>query len=330
MNQPIPYPELVQAALAAYALDDAACTFIQHSENVTYKVDAPDGNAFVLRLHLPAQAALGTHGLDPRMVNSEMLWLQALQREVQLPVPRPLPNQQGEFVTQVTLEEGRVVNCTMLQWLEGETYKHEMEDEDTAAQIGVIVGKLHLHASRWRLPSGFKRPARDAAYFEGALAALRPAVDDGRIRYQDFRAFEIAIQTLTTMLGTLTTTRQTVGLLHADLHRGNFIIHNGQIKLIDFSLCAFGNFMFDLGICLADMSPQLHNIMLLNYNRLFPLPVEYKRLIEGFFIGSFVGACAFFADDPNAQETLIRKIPLIAREYTTRFNNDERFWFGQI
>lgn len=329
MNQPLPYSEIVQPALAAYALENAACTFIQHRENLTYKVDAPDGNAFVLRLHWPAQAAFGTHGFDPRMVNSEMLWLQALQREVQLPVPRPLPNIQGEFVTQVALEEGRNINCTMLQWLDGETYSHAMENEDTAAQIGNIVGKLHLHASRWRLPSGFRRPARDIAYFENALSSLRPAVDDGRIRYQDFKAFANSIQILTTMLGTLAKTRQTEGLLHADLHRGNFIIHNGQIRLIDFSLCAFGNFMFDLSICLADMSPALHQIMLLNYNRFFPLPMEYRRLIEGFFVGSFVGTCAFFADDPGAQETLIHKIPLIAREYAARFNNDERFWFGQ-
>ena len=85
--------------------------------------------------------------------------------------------------------------------------------------------------------------------------------------------------------------------------------------------------MLDLGICLADMSPQLHVIMLQNYARLFRLPLEYKRLIEGFYIGSFVGTLAFFIDSPQAQETLIRKTALVAREYAARFNRDERFWF---
>jgi len=328
MNDALPFAEIVQQALSAYDLDDQPRTFIQHSENVTYKVEQPNHGASLLRLHLPVQPSLDAPDTDARTVNSEMLWLQALNREVQLPVPLPLKNNHGEFVTQIK-EANQVINCTLLQWLEGQAYEHEFETEDTAAQIGVLIGKLHLHTSRWRVPAGFRRPVRDRAYFEKSLVTLQLAAEQGFIRYQDFKTLETSIQILTDMLRALTKTRQTNGLLHGDLHRGNFIIDNGRIKLIDFSLCAIGNYMFDLGIGLADMAPDLRAVMLLNYDRLFRLPVEYKRLSEGFFIGSFVGTFASFFSDPNAQETLVRRVPLIAREYATRFNNDERFWFEQ-
>jgi Ser/Thr protein kinase RdoA (MazF antagonist) len=321
------YIDIARQALTVYGMDDLPCVFLQHSENVTFRVDRPDGTACLLRLHIPFNPALGKHGADAKVVNSEMLWLRALNRDTHLPVPYPLENKQGEFVTQIAAEDGGPINCTLLQWLEGGAYERKMENEDTAAQIGVLIGTLHLHSSHWRLPHGFTRPVRDVAYFHSAIAALRPAVDDGRISYKDYKSLEISIETLTTMMQAVRKTRQTEGLLHGDLHRGNLIIHNGQIKLIDFSLCSFGNFMFDLGVCLSDINPDLRSIFLINYDRLFHLQVEYERLIEGFFLGSFIGTFAFLITNPLTQETLVHKVPVIAREYAERFNRDERFWF---
>jgi Ser/Thr protein kinase RdoA (MazF antagonist) len=50
------------------------------------------------------------------------------------------------------------------------------------------------------------------------------------------------------------------------------LLHEGQIRLIDFSFCAFGNFMFDLGICLSDMKPELHHACMKGYESLRALP----------------------------------------------------------
>ena len=97
--------------------------------------------------------------------------------------------------------------------------------------------------------------------------------------------------------------------------------------MIDFSLCAFGHFTYDLGTCLSNVNPDLHSIFLINYDRLLPLPNNYDRLIEGFFIASYVVTFSFWLDNPDAQETLVQRVPYIAQEYATRFNRDERFWF---
>lgn len=326
--QPDPsfFDTLAQRALAQYPLGSFLLEYINHSENVTYKITQDNGQAYLLRLHLPRVASMGVHGADPDVVRSELLWLAALRRNG-LPVQRPVENALGELVTQLTLENGSQVNCTLLEWIPGVVYERSMETEDTAAQMGALVGKLHLHSSRWRRPRGFTRPRRNAAYFDDCLNLLRPAVEDRRIAFSDFRELEAALEKLKTLIRKHPKSRQTEGLLHGDLHRGNFIYNDGSIGLIDFSLCGFGNYMIDLGICLSGISQNLHELFLLNYDRFFPLPTRFAELIEGYFVGGYIGTLSFWVNDPEAQELLIQRVPYVAGQFAVRFNRNERFWF---
>jgi Ser/Thr protein kinase RdoA (MazF antagonist) len=36
------------------------------------------------------------------------------------------------------------------------------------------------------------------------------------------------------------------GLIHADLHRDNILLHHGEIGVIDFDDCGWGYYLFDL------------------------------------------------------------------------------------
>jgi Ser/Thr protein kinase RdoA (MazF antagonist) len=325
-NMPDPqFVDIAYRALNKYDLTIQDVTYLQHSENVTFKITAA-GKSYLLRLHLPLTKGMGTHGANPKVIRSELLWVDSLHRN-KLPVPRSVRNRLGEIVTQVKTGKGKTVNCTVLEWLEGELYTREMESVDSVAQIGSLVGRTHLHASKWRLPQEFKRPTRDASYFMDVMTSLQPAVDDGRIKYHDFKALQQSIQELAGMLQPGRKTRGVIGLLHGDLHRGNFLNYNGEIRLIDFSLCAHGYFTYDLGICLSNINPGLHDIFLANYNQFLPLPANYERLIEGFFIASYVVTFSFWLDNPEAQEALAQRVPYIAQEFAVRFNRDERFWF---
>jgi Ser/Thr protein kinase RdoA (MazF antagonist) len=319
------YAGLAAQALAAYDLASPTLSFIQHSENVTFRVQSGAGS-YLLRLHEPRSPNFGLHGSDPAAIRSELLWLEALRRS-RLPVQRPVRNRAGALLTQVEDSSSGPLNCSLLTWLEGSLYTRELETADTAAQIGRLVGQLHLHASRWRLPEGFVRPRRDIRYYEEAIQSLAPAVADGRIGYQDFKALQTAMYTLIVLIRSMRKTRRTEGLIHADLHRGNFVYHTGQVSPIDFSFCSFGHFAFDLGICLASVSPGLHSTFIANYARFFTLPRDAARLIEAFFIGGYVGTFALWVADAEAQETLVQRVPYIAREFAAPFNRDERFWF---
>lgn len=321
------FTEVARQALDAYDLADAPFIYLQHSENVTFKVEHPNGGARLLRIHVPCTPLMGTHGANAKMVESELLWLEALRRETDLPVQQPVRNRDGRFVTSVRIKGKRLFNCTLLEWLEGEAYHRDLESEATVAQIGTMVATIHRFSSQWQAPSGFCRPHRDRAYFKKALEVLRPTVEDGRASYQDFQRLETSIEMLGAMLRFLPKKERTEGIVHGDLHKGNFLYDEGQMRLIDFSMCAVGNYMFDLGVCLSDMSPALHPVFLDEYQKLMRLPSNYERVIEAFFLGSMVVTFSFWVNLSEGQEPLVRKIPLIAQEYAARFNRDERFWF---
>jgi Ser/Thr protein kinase RdoA (MazF antagonist) len=315
--------------MAEYDLQAYTLQFIRHSDNATFKVDVPDIGAFLLRIHIPVTEAMGAHGADYSAVISELSWLEALSRDTDLILQRPVRNRSGTLVTQVPVKSSTLsVNCSLMHWVDGQPYSRDLESEGTAQQIGEILAKLHNHASQWEIPESFNRPKRDIVYFEGVLRRINPALQDGRISPSDYTELEKSIELLGDTMHSQDEDRQTYGIMHADTHKGNMLYHDGEIRLIDFSFCAFGNYMFDLGISLSDMKLNLHEIFLEGYQSLRPLPEDHQRLIEGFFVGSMVGTFSYWVDNPDAQAILARKVPQIAREYAVKFNRGENFWFS--
>jgi Ser/Thr protein kinase RdoA (MazF antagonist) len=322
------FSDIAGLALAAYGIKVYDMDFIRHGDNVTYKVDVPILGTHLLRIHVPVTIAMGLHGTDTHMINSELQWLEALCRDTDLVLQKPVRNQDGALVTQVFVEKMDFpINCTLLHWLNGQPYHRDLESEQTAYQIGEILAKLHNHASKWETPEGFTRPKRDIDYFADVLKGINPALDDGRIQSADYTEFEIFIALVNEMINALDENRQTYGIMHADAHKGNMLYIDGNIRLIDFSFCAFGNFMFDLGICLSDMKEYLHPSFLEGYQSFRTLPVNYQRLVEGFFVGSVVGTFSFWVANPQVQALLVKKAPQIARDYAAKFNRGEYFWF---
>jgi len=319
------FAPLAAQALTAYGLQGISFSFLQHSENVTFRVENGPKN-LLLRLHTPLTIEMGQHGADQAMIESELNWLDALKR-ARMPVPTGIRNRAGERVTRLEWEHAPL-NATLLTWLDGTDYTRELESEETAIQVGDLIGRLHKHASHWRLPKGFRRPERGSAAFQTTLDTLRPAIADGRIAYADFSQFETALQTLQQQLGSLRKTRQNWGLIHGDAHKGNFIFDQGRLSLIDFSLSAFGYTLFELAIALSDTREDLRPLVLAEYQKHMKLPANWQRLLEGLYIASMIGTFSFWINSPEAQETLVRRVPLIAQEYAAKFNYDERFWLN--
>jgi Ser/Thr protein kinase RdoA (MazF antagonist) len=325
---PTNFEHIARRALAEYNLQGCSLAFIRHSDNATFKVEKPGSEPFLLRIHIPITTGMGSHGADPEMINSELLWMEALSQDTDLVLQRPVRNQAGELVTRIPVDDvDEPVNCTLLHWLAGQPYYRELESENTACQIAEILGKLHLHASQWKVPDGFIRPKRDFAYFESMLNGLRPALADGRISLPDYTELETSIGLLGDRMCLLADNRQTCGIIHADAHKGNMLYHAGEIRLIDFSLCAWGDFMFDLSICLSDMNKLFHPAFVKSYQDLRGLPDGYQELIGAFFIGGMVGAFSYWVSNPQAHGWLARKVPQIARDYAAKFNRGEYFWF---
>ena len=325
-----PYKSFADSLPQCYGLYGCKLEFLQHSDTVTYKVtQEASGQTYLLRLHVPVTAAMGSHGEDVTALRSELTWLEALNRDTDLVLPQPVHSTQGELVVSAIDEfSQKLINATLLTWLDGEPYRREFENDEMARQMGVILAKLHLHASRWQPPTWFTRPARDAAYFDTMLDGLRPAVRTGRIRQSDFLELEQSVRRLQAMMCSLGKDRERCGIMHADPHKGNLLFQDREVRLIDFSFCAVGDYLFDLSIALADLKPELHASFWDGYKSLRHPPAGYQSLVEAFFIGMMVGTFNYLAAKPETQAILNRRVPQIAQEYAVRFNRGESFWFS--
>lgn len=330
--QPIsgtPYLLIAERLPAFYGLENCQLDFLQHSDTITYKVThRASGRVFLLRLHVPVTAAMGSHGDDITALRSELAWLEALNQDTNLVLQHPVRSTNGELAVSVLDEVTlKPVNATLLTWLDGESYRREFENEDMAWQMGVILAKLHGHASLWQPPSWFTRPTRDAVYFDTMLEGLRPAVQTGRIRQTDFLELERSVRRLQATMCTLGNNPKRCGIMHADPHKGNLLFQGREVRLIDFSFCAVGDYLFDLSVALADLRPELHRSFWSGYKSLRLPPEGYQTLVEAFFIGMMVGTFNYLAAKPETQAILNRKVPQIAQEYAVKFNRGESFWF---
>lgn len=314
------YETIAARAAAQYGVKRFELGYLQHSENVTFCVQARR-KRYLLRIHTPITPDMGAHGNNALMIESELRWVEALRRHG-MQVQYPVKNEAGVYVTQV---DG--FNCSLLGWLEGQDFTRNLETEETAAQMGAIVGQLHSQSSKWRRPAHFTRPARDIADLGRVINELAAVVDYGLVSGPDFWELATALDQLSALLANTRQSRRTYGLIHADLHRGNFIYNDGQLFPIDFSLCADGWFLYDLSITLGSISEYLRPWVLEHYQRVMPLPKHWERLLEGFYLANMAGNFLFMMRHPEAQETLVRRFPVIAQEYAARFNADEHFWF---
>src|SRR5262245_20837192 len=74
--------ELAHAILGHYHLGAGRLSFVQRQVNAIFRVCAPDGCCYALRIH-PPQA-------DPAAMAGELHWLLAMRRTTDLLVPEPV------------------------------------------------------------------------------------------------------------------------------------------------------------------------------------------------------------------------------------------------
>ena len=116
------FDEIAKLVLDEHEILEPRICFIRHSDNATYKVITRNAEAFLLRIHVPITSAMGTHGADYGMVNSEVTWILDLATETDLVIPKPKRNRFGELVTRIMSKDGTCINSTLLGWIEGGPY----------------------------------------------------------------------------------------------------------------------------------------------------------------------------------------------------------------
>ena len=114
---------------------------------------------------------------------------------------------------------------------------------------------MHQHSNQWQLPQNFVRPAYDKNRLKATLSELHPAISQGLISAEDYNVLEVAACQVENLIETLGQTQDVWELIHADLHESNYLLHNEELRPIDFDRCGFGYYLYDVASSLQHLLP---------------------------------------------------------------------------
>ena len=231
--------QLAEQALPLYDLPrNSRVHLINVSENETYKVIAPSGRNWALRLQRPGYQSGNS-------LASEIAWLVALRRDRVVATPVPVMGLNGEYVQVVRLPNGEARNVVLFEWENGCHPCMNSNLRQSFKSLGAITAQMHVHSTKWRRPSGFERFTWD---FETALGEAprwgrwRDALGMNGARLDLFgRTTELIRE----RLEDYGRGPDRFGLTHCDLRLANLLLHQGELKVIDFDDCGFGWYMYD-------------------------------------------------------------------------------------
>jgi Ser/Thr protein kinase RdoA (MazF antagonist) len=243
MTEIVAYDDIAEAALVQYNLAHGERYFLGHSDSITFRIEVQE-EKFLLRIHQAISDLQDDIWQKPAVIESELVWLDALARETKLTVQRPIKNPNHQWVTLVE-DPSRVLYCSLLQWVEGEISQTERTPQQ-AHQLGRLLAQLHQQSQHWKPPQNFTRPSYDQERFKAGLMKLYAAVSQELVSVEDYNSLEAAVHKILTKMDTLERDSNTWGLIHADLHNGNYLLHDDDLRPIDFARCGFGYYLYDI------------------------------------------------------------------------------------
>jgi len=250
------------AALPRYGLEGARLALLGQAVNTVFRVDVAPGphtlrdaagggatRRFVLRIYRPASAGYVAN-LDTAALRSELIWLRALRHEAGLVVPDPVSALDSATLTEVRMDEGpEVWRCVLSHWTPGRHHSAGLTPA-RLRRVGRFMGRMHRHAERFVAPPSFTRPRWDWGRLFGAASVL---AEDNRDRLSapgDRAAFAALAERARSDMEALGEGSEVFGLIHSDLHQGNYLFQGDEAHAIDFEECGFGYYLFDMAVTL--------------------------------------------------------------------------------
>lgn len=235
------------AAVEQYPLPAGRLAFVSHGENTTYRHDSTAGRHLV-RVHRPQR-----HGRDvdsAAAIRSELAWLRAIRADTELAVPQPLAALDGSSTVNAAAD-GETRTCSVLRWMDGRI--HESSPRPVhLRRLGEAMAQLHEQADAWTPPAEFIRIRWDHETFFGPVMVYG---DTPAERCWDLLPAEVRIrfEGVGRRARPLLEGTGDVGLVHADLHLGNALFAQHEVKLIDFDDCGTGPRPYELAVALWEL-----------------------------------------------------------------------------
>ncbi|MDQ7247550.1 phosphotransferase enzyme family protein [Dongia sedimenti] len=279
--------QLAEAALPRWGLEGSSLAMINHSENTTYRVTPPQGSnevggrPLILRVHRP-----GYHTVNG--IRSELAWMRALQAEGGVPTPQAIPGHDREDVQTVphpSLSTPR--NCVLFEFIEGEEPRQDHDLIEPFKRLGEVTARTHLHSMRWKRPDYFERTVWDLEHSIGSTPNWGPWTEGPDMTPARLPLLTRLVAAMGRRLARYGQGPDRYGLIHADFRLANLLIHQGDIRVIDFDDCGLGWFLYDAGTAVSFFEhkpevPGLIDAWAEGYRRVRPLSKEDEAELPTF------------------------------------------------
>ncbi len=308
-------------ALQRYDLEWTGISYIQMSESVTYRITSHPDHQYLLRIHIGKS--------NQAEIASELAFLRALNDHSDIEVPTGIASLDGSEVLEITAEhdDEPPLLVTVMKWMDGEPVHGAVMDNHAMA-VGVMIARLHAASMLFVPGENFTRPSLDADSFKGKFAKLAN-YRDRFVSDADWALYQEAAAKVVSHLSEMKPTSENYGLIHGDLHLGNIVFRDGAPFPIDFGLCGYGYYLYDVASVMLGLNPTQRWLLLDRYEALRGSNPNSSHLLETFFIMIMIENYSHHAPNPAETESLQSEQPS-ALAYLRKFVEGAAFLFELI
>ena len=295
--------------LSQYPIDVKSAISINYEYNATLKVEATDGRLFALRINTNSPRT-------PENLRAEIAFVRFLAEDGRVKVPHPIENSDGDFYTSIPhAASGRMFHCVLYSWILGEELEDEPTDEQLAA-LGAAMATMHIVAPGFTLPEGSALPKFDDPLWwtEDFLLSEKSVLD--------VEAKELIAQALSAIKSGVSKfyLNATPGVIHADMHGGNVLWHDGGLSVIDFDDCGLGLPIQDFATALYYFdTPEQDGAFKAGYQSVAPIPECSEKEMKMFFLQRRVVLLNYLYETSNLEHKSM--IPEYQEETLRRVRN---------
>jgi Ser/Thr protein kinase RdoA (MazF antagonist) len=268
--------------LESYGLQTPKLKLLSHGYNTIFRVDT-ENRKFAFRLGVNSLRSLEN-------VKAELAWLQALTRETDLIVPKPIATLNGKWIVSQDLDGvPRAIHCVLFEWLSGSDVLEEDLSSELVEHFGRITAQLHNHASSFKLSA-------DCNLFDmrKVIFTEKNSLWDNthpqwlpKNRLEIFKEVHARVQVV---LDRVYSSDMPPMILHADLHEGNFKQNRKRLTIFDFDDCALGYPVQDVAVTFYSLSnendyQENREAFKRGYSSLRPWLPEFDSVIEALIAG---------------------------------------------
>jgi Ser/Thr protein kinase RdoA (MazF antagonist) len=228
--------DILAEATRRYGIDPITLQLLGGFESFIYSYTR-NGKDYILRL---------SHSLrySYEMIAAELDWVDYLA-DHGIPAARGVPSLNGHLAEKIEASQG-YFTVSAFEKAPGGPPRGEDWERGLLAHIGRLLGRMHALTKTYQ-PSdpNIRRPNWDIGMDSSAEEYLPPGEET-----------VVAVwHALLADLRRLPQDRDSFGLVHVDVHGGNFFVEGGQITLFDFGDCQYAWFAYDLAMAFFYVLP---------------------------------------------------------------------------